>query len=228
MIVNDQIINVVDLGVIEYQTALDYQKKLFNENLILKRQNKKVQNTILICQHNHVITLGKNGHKTNLLLNEDSLNEKGVSFYLSDRGGDITYHGPGQLVVYPIIDLDQFKIGLKQYVWNLEQIIINILDEYNIKGERIDKAIGIWIDKDTPDERKICALGIKSSSFITMHGLAFNISTDLSFFNLINPCGFENKGTTSLENELGCIPDINLILNKFLFYFEKIFTIDSK
>lgn len=191
-----------DLGVISYAEAWDYQQKLFEEAIARKTVGQEVQNKLLFCEHPHVITLGKSGHETNLLLSKENLKEKGVEYFQIDRGGDITYHGPGQLVVYPIFDLESFDLGLKKYIRSLEEVVIQLLKEFDISSERLDKGTGVWLEIDKPTARKICAIGVRSSRFVTMHGLALNVNTDLSYFSLIHPCGFVEKGVTSIQKEL--------------------------
>ena len=156
--------------------------------------------------------MGKSGSESNLLLNDQSLKEKGVSFFKTNRGGDITYHGPGQIVGYPILDLEEFGMGIRKYIELLEESIIILLQKYKIEASRMDGASGVWLDAGNPlRARKICAIGVRSSRFVTMHGFAFNVNTDLSYFNNINPCGFVDKGVTSLEKELGTSQDIEKI-----------------
>ncbi|MDO5570075.1 MAG: lipoyl(octanoyl) transferase LipB [Bacteroidales bacterium] len=208
-VIKNQEIQFLDWGKIKYNKAWHSQREMFDENVSLKSQKKRSFNKFVFCEHYPVITLGKSGHRDNLLINTSILEKKNIEYVEIDRGGDITFHGPGQIVGYPIFDLDNFDMGLKKYVWTIEQIIINVLLTYDIKAERSIGASGVWLDVGTPKERKICALGIKSSRFVTMHGFAFNVTTDLSNFSLINPCGFINKGVTSMEKELGYAPDIN-------------------
>lgn len=161
-----------------------------------------------MCEHPHVYTLGRSGKENNMLLNDDQLKAIQATLFHIDRGGDITYHGPGQITGYPVFDLDTWKLGLKQYIDRLEETIIRFLAIYGIKGERLAGATGVWIDPDVPGKaRKICAIGVKSSRFVTMHGFALNINTNLDYFSLINPCGFKDKGVTSLEKELGAEQD---------------------
>ena len=191
-----------DLGVISYAEAWDYQQKLFEEAIARKTAGQEVQNKLLFCEHPHVITLGKSGHETNLLLSKEKKKKKGVEYFQIDRGGDITYHGPGQLVVYPIFDLESFDLGLKKYIRSLEEVVIQLLKEFDISSERLDKGTGVWLEIDKPTARKICAIGVRSSRFVTMHGLALNVNTDLSYFSLIHPCGFVEKGVTSIQKEL--------------------------
>jgi lipoyl(octanoyl) transferase len=194
----------VDWGLIAYAEAYERQKAMFEIAIERKTSGEPIQNTVIFCEHPHVITLGKHGLESNLLFSEEILKENQVELFRVDRGGDITYHGPGQLVGYPILDLESLQIGLKEYIHKMEEAIIRLLAEYNIKGEHLAGATGVWIDADHPGKtRKICAMGVKSSRYVTMHGFALNVSTDLSYFDLINPCGFKDKGVTSMEKELG-------------------------
>ena len=199
----------VDWGLIPYAEAFQKQKELFEATIRQKSEQKETRQTIVFCEHPHVITIGKNGSTSNLLFPENTLKEKQVELYPVDRGGDVTYHGPGQLVGYPIIDLEAFHIGLKTYIFLLEEIIIQLLDRYALRGERLTGAAGVWLQAGDPQKaRKICAIGVKSSRYVTMHGFALNVSTNLSYFGLINPCGFKDKGVTSLEKELNDKVDI--------------------
>ena len=199
----ESIISYTDWGLIPYSEAYEKQKTLFEDTILKKSQDKKTENTLIFCEHPHVITIGKNGLFSNLLFSEQMLKEKQVELFHVDRGGDITYHGQGQLVGYPIFDLENFKLGLKDYIFRMEECIIKLLETYSIKSERLEGATGVWIDTDKPGKtRKICAIGVRSSRFVTMHGFALNINTDLSYFQLINPCGFVDKGVTSMEVEL--------------------------
>lgn len=199
----------INWGVVEYAEAWNRQTVLFDARVEAKKTQNDLPDLVILCEHPHVYTLGKSGVIENLLASNQTLIDKGVSFFKTDRGGDITYHGPGQIVGYPIFDLEHFKIGLRQYLFNIEEAVILFLKEFNIKGERLEGATGVWIDTDIPGRtRKICAMGVKSSRFVTMHGLALNINTDLSFFQLINPCGFTNKGVTSLAVETGTEQDM--------------------
>lgn len=198
-----------DLGFVDYAEGLLYQQEIYNNILKAKKEGRQEQNQLLFCEHTPVFTIGKSGDNANLLISEELLKSKGASLFHIDRGGDITYHGPGQITGYPVFDLDYWEIGLKQYVHRVEDIVIDFLSEYNVKGERLQGATGVWIDPDVPGRaRKICAIGVKSSRYVTMHGFALNINTDLSYFSLINPCGFTDKGVTSLANELGYTQDI--------------------
>ena len=155
-----------------------------------------------MCEHPHVYTLGRSGKEGNMLLSEEQLQKIGATLYHIDRGGDITYHGPGQLVCYPILNLEEFSLGLKEYVHLLEEAVIRVCASYGITAGRLEKATGVWLEGDTPRARKICAIGVRSSHFVTMHGLALNVNTDLRYFSYINPCGFIDKGVTSLQQEL--------------------------
>lgn len=213
-----------DLKTIEYGHAWNYQESLFDKALDDKAKGVQPVNHLLFCEHPHVITIGKHGKQENLLFQETFLKEKGVSLFKIDRGGDITYHGPGQLVGYPIFDLESYNIGLRQYINNIEEIIIRLLASYNIQAERLDGAAGVWLDTTTLSKtRKIAAIGVRSSRFVTMHGFALNVNTDLSFFSLINPCGFVDKGVTSMQKELGHEIDMEEIKEKSKYLFEEIF-----
>jgi len=199
----------IDLGLIDYKEAWDYQESLFAKNIQRKIDTRNgfptepTENFLLSCEHPHVFTLGKSGDENHLLFNETFLSNIGASFYKINRGGDITYHGPGQLVVYPIFDLDYFFTDIHKYMRFLEEAVIRTLAEYGIKGDRYEGFTGVWLDVDKPTARKICAMGVKSSRWVTMHGIGFNINSDLDYFNYIVPCGIQNKGVTSLEKELG-------------------------
>jgi lipoyl(octanoyl) transferase len=209
---------------IEYKKAWDFQEKLFKESLELKSQNKEIPNYLLFCEHPNVYTIGKSGSENNLLLNNFELQKKGVSFFKTNRGGDITYHGPGQIVGYPIINLEAFSLGVKQYIFQLEEVIILTLKNYNINAERLEGATGVWIDTHNKlKARKICAIGVKASRWITMHGFAFNVNTDLSYYNYINPCGFTDKGVTSMEKELSKKVDFGEVKSLVKENFMKIF-----
>ncbi|MDG1279438.1 MAG: lipoyl(octanoyl) transferase LipB [Algoriphagus sp.] len=201
-----------DLGLMDYQKAWDYQEELFAETVALKIQNRKnglseqesTPNYLLFVEHPHVYTLGKSGKPENLLLDEEGLKKHQAQFYKINRGGDITYHGPGQLVGYPILDLDNFFTDIHKYLRLLEESIILTLGEYGITAGRIDGLTGVWLDHIAQiNPRKICAMGVKSSRWVTMHGFAFNVNSDLSYFGHIIPCGIDDKAVTSLEAELG-------------------------
>jgi lipoyl(octanoyl) transferase len=213
-----------DLKTIEYGSAWDYQQQLFAEALACKDKGLHTQSHLLFCEHPHTITIGKHGKQENLLFQETYLKERGVSLFQIDRGGDITYHGPGQLVGYPIFDLEPYGIGLRQYIFNVEEIIIRLLQSYNIQSERLNGAAGVWLDTITPAKtRKIAAIGVRSSRFVTMHGFALNANTDLYFFSLINPCGFVDKGVTSMEKELGHKVNMEEVKEKTKNLFEEVF-----
>lgn len=198
----------IDWGVIDYKEAWDKQNEIFTHLISVKGTPDYLNKIdelqqIIFCEHPHVYTLGRNGNAGNMLIEESRLKSLGATFYKTDRGGDITYHGYGQIVVYPIVDLDALGLSLKQYVCNLEEAVIQTLLHYNLKAERAAGATGVWFDYNTPAARKICAVGVRASHYVTMHGLAFNVGTDLSYYSHINPCGFIDKGVTSLEKELG-------------------------
>ena len=198
-----------NLGLIDYKQAWDFQEKIFKETVNQKirvrngESHEPTVNHILFCQHPHVYTLGKSGKKEHLLLDDQNLEDKNAKYYEINRGGDITYHGPGQLVVYPIFDLDHFFTDIHKYLRFLEEAVIQTLLEYGIKSGRVDGLTGVWIDGNKPAARKICALGVKSSRWVTMHGIGFNINSDLSYFSHIVPCGIEDKSVTSMKQELG-------------------------
>jgi lipoyl(octanoyl) transferase len=202
-----------DLGLIPYQHAWVYQEKLYRGLMARKlSEEKSFPGYLLFCEHPPVFTLGKSGSKENLLINEQMLAQRGIEFYNINRGGDITFHGPGQIVGYPILDLEQFNLGIKTYIRKLEESVILLLKEYGINAGRLSGATGVWIDPDSPSlARKICAIGVKAGRHITMHGFAFNVNTDLSFYQYINPCGFVDKGVTSMEKELGKTQDMKKV-----------------
>lgn len=208
------------LGKQDYKETWELQKQLFQAALQQKQFQKPVQSTILFVEHNPVFTLGKSADENNILYNQQNLQ---ADVFKIERGGDVTFHGPGQLVIYPIIDLEQFNMSLRQYVFNMEEVIINTIAHFGLKGARSEGASGVWLDVGTPQERKIAALGIKASRHITMHGLAFNINTDLAWFTKINPCGFTDKGVTTLANELGEIQDFNVVQQLVVDTFKKYF-----
>lgn len=214
-----------DWGRIEYSKALEIQTEAFNQLLACKEKGISGINQLFFCEHNPVITIGKHGKDSNLLVPETILKHKGISLFRINRGGDITYHGPGQITGYPIFDLDSYKLGLKQYIYTLEEAVICFLALYGILGERLPGATGVWIDKNIPGKaRKICAIGVKSSRYVTMHGFALNINTNLDYFTWINPCGFTDKGVTSLAKELGQIQDFEEAKLRLRGIFEELFT----
>ena len=212
-----------DLGRKDYKETWDLQTDIFNKLIDSKKPVDKevgsVQNvlpgTLIFVEHPHVYTLGKSGSENNLLLDMIQLKAKDASFYRIDRGGDITYHGPGQIVGYPIFDLDLIKIGLKEYIYRLEEAIIKTVGEFGISASRLEGGTGVWIDPEIAGKaRKICAIGVRASKYVTMHGFAFNVNTDLAYFNNINPCGFTDKGVTSLWKELGARQDFEEVKEK--------------
>jgi len=202
-----------DLELIPYLAAWDYQEKLYAELMARKLSGEKTfPGYLLFCEHPPVFTLGKSGSKENLLIDEQMLANRGIEFYRINRGGDITFHGPGQIVGYPILDLEQLKLGIRPYIEKLEESVILVLKEYGIIAGRLPGATGVWIDPDLPSvARKICAIGVKASRHITMHGFAFNVNTDLSYYQYINPCGFVDKGVTSMQKELGEVQDFEKV-----------------
>ncbi|MBK6381524.1 MAG: lipoyl(octanoyl) transferase LipB [Chitinophagaceae bacterium] len=223
-----------DLGIIEYKAAWDYQETLLNENVQIKSairnaasshdSNLTTTNYFLLCEHPPVYTLGKSGKKENVLMNDDELAANDIAFFNTNRGGDITFHGPQQIVGYPILDLEKYYTDIGKYLRNLEEMVIVTLSEYGIKGGRSKGETGVWIDEDIPGrERKICAIGVRCSRWITMHGFALNVNTDLGYFTHIIPCGIQNKQVTSMEKELGYTVDYNEVKEKIKRNFEKIF-----
>jgi lipoyl(octanoyl) transferase len=213
--------HVKDLQNSDYKQTWDLQENL-HEKVVFEKESfgsAKI-NYLLFCEHPHVYTLGKSGEVNNLLANNQVLKEINAVFYKTNRGGDITYHGPGQIVGYPIIDLEAAGLGIKKYVWALEESVIQTLKDFGILSERLEGATGVWLDVNIPGKtRKICAIGVRTSKFVTMHGFAFNVNTDLKYFSYINPCGFIDKGVTSMKEELGenqQIDEIKEILKKNL------------
>lgn len=212
------------LGLKGYQNVWDLQKTLFNNLLQTKLEgNKNHPNYLITCEHNHVLTLGKSGKESNIQVPEFP----GVEYVKIDRGGDVTYHGPGQLVVYPILDLEQFGMSLREYIYNLEQAVIETIISYGIKSGRIKEFTGVWINHETDKPKKIAAIGVKSSRHITMHGLAFNIKPDLKYFDLIIPCGIVGKEVTSLEKELEMEVDFEEVTQIFISNFFKLFKLNK-
>ncbi len=218
-----------ELGVKEYKDAWQYQNKLFQQIIDIKLNNRNNElnnptpNYLLFTEHPHVYTLGKSGDLNNLLLSETQLEKKGISFFKSNRGGDITYHGPGQLIGYPILDLDNFFTDIHKFMRNLEEVIILTLAEYGISGERSEGETGVWLDVGTPFARKICALGVRTSRWVTMHGFGLNISTDLGFFDHIIPCGIRGKAVTSMEVELNKKVAVTEVKTKIKKHFATVF-----
>lgn len=213
-----------DLGLIDYKEAWEYQEKRFDEIIAIKKNNRKedrqdpTQSYLLFCEHPHVYTLGKSGKESHLLVNQEYLKSRGATFYKINRGGDITYHGPGQIVGYPIFDLDNFFTDIHKYLRFLEEAVIHTLSDYGIVGERSKGETGVWLDVGKPNARKICALGVRSSRWVTMHGFAFNVNCDLSYFGNIIPCGIADKSVTSMQKELSRELNMNEVKEKLKGY----------
>ena len=213
-------VNFKDLGLRDYKEAWDYQAELFN-NIIERKttdreirlnENQDFPGTLFFVEHPHVYTLGKSGSENNFLMDLVKMRAMDAEFYRTDRGGDITYHGPGQIVGYPVFDLEIIGIGLKEYINRLEEAIIKSIGELGLFGSRLKGGTGVWLDAGVEGvERKICAIGVKASRFVTMHGFALNVNTDLTYFDYINPCGFKDKGVTSLEKELNAKQDFERV-----------------
>ncbi|MGO1751463.1 MAG: lipoyl(octanoyl) transferase LipB [Psychroflexus sp.] len=222
-------LHLQELGLKDYKETWDLQEDLFQEILDTKIKNRReetsinTQNHFLFVEHPHVYTLGKNGDIKNLLLSEDQLKEKNASFYPINRGGDITYHGPGQIIGYPILDLENFFTDIHRYLRTLEEVIILTLKDYGLKPERSEGETGVWLDVGTPFARKICAMGVRASRWVTMHGFALNVNTDLGYFDHIVPCGIKDKAVTSLQVELGHKVNENELKTKIKANFEKLF-----
>ncbi len=222
-------VQLQDLGRKDYKETWDQQEQLFKQVLDIKIKNRRedagleTPNHFLFVEHDHVYTLGKSGDLENLLANEALLKKIGATFYKINRGGDITYHGPGQIVGYPILDLENFFTDIHKYLRLLEEVFIKILADYGIKGERSDGETGVWLDVGTPFARKICAMGVRASRWVTMHGFAFNVNTDLGYFDHIIPCGIDDKAVTSLASELKRPIDESEIKEKIKIYFSELF-----
>ncbi len=228
-----QPVKYIDLGLSDYKKVWDYQETLFDSVVKIKISNRDTEqktvtpNYLIFCEHPHVFTLGKSGSEGNLLVSEQQLKLAGLSFYKINRGGDITYHGPGQIVVYPIIDLENFGLGIHSYVEKLEEVVILTLSEFGITSGRLSGASGVWIDSEIPSKaRKICALGVRASHYVTMHGIAFNVNTDLSYFQKIIPCGIPDKKVTSLSQELSCSVNIDEVKSVLKEKFSTVFKIE--
>jgi lipoyl(octanoyl) transferase len=224
-----------DLGIIDYKSAWDYQEKLVQQNREIKSENRnsssgsilQTSNHLLFCEHLPVYTLGKSGSMQNVLLSEDEMEEKEIEFFKTNRGGDITFHGLQQIVGYPILDLENFYTDIGRYLRELEEVIIKTIAEYGLQGERSKGETGVWIEPGVAGrERKICAMGIRCSRWITMHGFALNVNTDLSYFENIIPCGIQNKQVTSLEKELNKRVDLEEVKEKIKENFSKIFKVE--
>lgn len=226
-------ITLQDLGERDYKEVWDYQTSLLDAIILVKRENRRTGNStatdnfFLFVEHSHVYTLGKSGDLNNLLLSEEQLAKKNATYYKINRGGDITYHGPGQIVGYPVLDLENFFTDIHKYLRFLEEVIIKTVAEYGLKGERSDGETGVWLDVGTPFARKICAMGIRSSRWVTMHGFALNVNTDLGYFDNIIPCGIRGKAVTSLEVELNRKVDLEEVKEKILFHFKEQFQVEE-
>src|SRR5690554_1904541 len=222
-------VQLIDLGTKDYKETWDFQENLFKSIVDLKSANrnsdnpKATPNYLLFVEHPHVYTLGKSGDTSNLLLNEEQLKEKNATFYKINRGGDITYHGPGQIVGYPILDLDNFFTDIHKYLRLLEETIIRVLADYGIEGGRSEGETGVWLDVGTPFARKICAMGVRASRWVTMHGFALNVNSDLGYFDNIIPCGIRGKGVTSMHAELNRKVDELEVEKKIIKYFSELF-----
>ena len=220
-----------DLGIMDYSTAWEYQENLMKNTIEIKMKNRKspveqmmeTPNYFLFVEHPHVYTLGKSGDENNMLINTETLNKINASYVKTNRGGDITYHGYGQIVGYPVLDLENFFTDIHRYMRNLEEVIILTMADYGLKGERSQGETGVWLDVGKPFARKICAMGVKASRWVTIHGFAFNVNTDMRYFEHIIPCGIKGKQVTSLERELGQKLNIEEVKNKIKRHFSEVF-----
>lgn len=210
--------NFQDWGEIPYNDAWQRQEEMMQTQVTRKMNGQPTENTLVFCHHPHVYTLGKSGKATNMLLDDGT-----IPFVKTNRGGDITYHGPGQITGYPIFDIETFNLGLKNYIYNVEECIIRTIALYGIVGERLEGATGVWIEAHTPRARKICAIGVRASHFVTMHGFALNVNTDLTYFQRINPCGFVDKGVTSIAREVGHEVDYEVVKQQLHQIFLEVF-----
>ena len=210
---------LTDWGTIDYREAWRRQEEIFDRQIDNKQNNLPTENNLIFCEHPHVYTIGKSGNAGNMLIDDGT-----VPVYRTDRGGDITYHGFGQIVGYPVFDLESLGIGLREYITRLEEAVIRLLDDYDIEGGHYAEGTGVWIDTALPSKtRKICAIGVRSSRYVTMHGFALNVNTDLSYFGRINPCGFTDRGVTSMKKELGKNLDIEEVKQKLFKHIEEVF-----
>lgn len=216
----------IDLGSEEYKNSWEIQENYHAEIVKGKANSEQVAGKLIFVEHPHVYTLGKSGQQNNLLINNEFLKRINATYYQSNRGGDITYHGPGQIVGYPIFDLEALNMGVKEYIGKMEQAIIDTLKEYNIEATRLEGATGVWLDVGTSGARKICAIGVRISKAVSMHGFALNVNTDLNYFSHINPCGFVDKGVTSMEKELGKQLDFEEVKLKLKNQLTGIFNLD--
>jgi len=227
-------VDFIDLGRIDYKKCWKHQDILFSEILQTKSKNRRegltlpTKNHFIFCEHNHVYTIGKSGDQNNLLVSHNYLRSKNAEYYVTNRGGDITYHGPGQIVGYPILDLDNFFSDINRYLRLLEEVIILTLNDYGVLGERSKGETGVWVNVGGGKSRKICAIGVKTSRWVTMHGFAFNVNTDLSYFDNIIPCGISNKSVTSLEKEINKTLCMNEVKTKIKNHFINLFKIAEK
>lgn len=210
---------LTDWGTIDYREAWRRQEEIFDRQIDNKQNKLPTENNLIFCEHPHVYTIGKSGNAGNMLIDDGT-----VPVYRTDRGGDITYHGFGQIVGYPVFDLESLGIGLREYITRLEEAVIRLLDDYDIEGGHYAEGTGVWIDTALPSKtRKICAIGVKNSRYVTMHGFALNVNTDLSYFGRINPCGFTDRGVTSMKKELGKSLDIDEVKQKLFKHIEEVF-----
>lgn len=210
---------LTDWGTIDYREAWRRQEEIFDRQIDNKQNKLPTENNLIFCEHPHVYTIGKSGNAGNMLIDDGT-----VPVYRTDRGGDITYHGFGQIVGYPVFDLERLGIGLREYITRLEEAVIRLLDDYDIEGGHYAEGTGVWIDTALPSKtRKICAIGVRSSRYVTMHGFALNVNTDLSYFGRINPCGFTDRGVTSMKKELGKSLDIDEVKQKLFKHIEEVF-----
>ena len=222
-------INVYDLGVLDYKTALNFQEKKLQEIIDIKRTNRNESSSIetpnyfLFVEHPPVITLGKSGQEKNLLLTKEELERKKIQYFNTNRGGDITFHGYGQIVGYPVIDLENFYTDINRYLRTLEEIVISTLNYFKISSQRSPGETGVWLESNSPNSRKICAIGVKTSRWVTMHGFALNVDTDLRYYNYIIPCGIKGKGITSINKEIKKNVSINEVKEKLLENLKKTF-----
>ena len=227
---NRPTITVRDLGLMEYNKAWEYQQLLFDDSIARKLANRTAEvpeeqkHYLLLCEHPPLFTLGKSGSMDNLLMPEEELEQQGVGFYKINRGGDITHHGPGQITGYAILDLDEFFTDIHKYLRYLEEAVILTLKDFGIEAGRLSGSTGVWLDADIPHKaRKICALGIRASRWVTMHGMAFNVNNDLSYFDVIIPCGIQDKQVTSMQRELGAPVDFELVKQRLTKHFGELF-----
>lgn len=225
-------VKFIDWGLTDYQLAWDQQEQIFEQTIAVKTKNRNSEiqqdtpNFLVFCEHSHVYTLGKSGHPENLLLDEQGLAEKQATYYKINRGGDITYHGPGQIVGYPILDLDNFFTDIHLYLRMLEEAVILTLKDYGIEAGRYSGFTGVWLDADNEKARKICAMGVRCSRWVTMHGFAFNVNADLDYFKNIVPCGIDDKAVTSMQAELGRKLDMDVVKSKLKHHIANLFQME--